>query len=269
MLGLLKEEPSVKDSGKQLLKGGHASIEFKDLQFCYQPERPILKGLSFSIAAGQRVAVVGSSGAGKSTLTKLLFRFYDNSGGDILINEQSIYEYSLASLRQHIGVVPQDAVLFNDTLRNNLLYAAPDANEADLERVVRMAQLDTFIGLCPEGLETLVGERGLKLSGGEKQRLAIARMLLKRPAIMLFDEATSSLDSRTEKNINQAIKRVSAGHTSLIIAHRLSTIVDADKIVVVDKGHVVEQGEHGELLELKGYYYQLWRAQKDHALTGY
>jgi ATP-binding cassette subfamily B protein len=199
----------------------------------------------------------------------LLFRFYDNSGGDILINEQSIYEYSLASLRQHIGVVPQDAVLFNDTLRNNLLYAAPDANEADLERVVRMAQLDTFIGLCPEGLETLVGERGLKLSGGEKQRLAIARMLLKRPAIMLFDEATSSLDSRTEKNINQAIKRVSAGHTSLIIAHRLSTIVDADKIVVVDKGHVVEQGEHGELLELKGYYYQLWRAQKDHALTGY
>jgi ATP-binding cassette subfamily B protein len=269
MLGLLKEEPSVKDSGKQLLKGGHASIEFKDLQFCYQPERPILKGLSFSIAAGQRVAVVGSSGAGKSTLTKLLFRFYDNSGGDILINEQSIYEYSLASLRQHIGVVPQDAVLFNDTLRNNLLYAAPDANEADLERVVRMAQLDTFIGLCPEGLETLVGERGLKLSGGEKQRLAIARMLLKRPAIMLFDEATSSLDSRTEKNINQAIKRVSAGHTSLIIAHRLSTIVDADKIVVVDKGHVVEQGEHGELLELKGYYYQLWQAQKDHALTGY
>jgi ATP-binding cassette subfamily B protein len=210
--------------------------------------------------------VVGSSGAGKSTLTKLLFRFYDTTSGDILINGQSIYNLSLANLRKHIGVVPQDTVMFNDTFKNNLLYASPNATEDELARVITMAQLDEFLSQCPDGLETVVGERGLKLSGGEKQRLAIARMLLKRPAIMVFDEATSSLDSRTEKNINEAIREVSAGHTSLIIAHRLSTIIDADKIVVIEQGQVVEQGKHAELLALEGYYYQLWQAQKDHAL---
>jgi len=267
MLGLLKQESSVKDSGEQTLSSEKASIEFKNLAFNYQPERPILKGLSFTIETGQRVAVVGSSGAGKSTLTKLLFRFYDNTAGDILINNQSIYQYSLASLREHIGVVPQDTILFNDTLKNNILYASPVATDDDIARVIEMAQLDHFISQCPDGLETVVGERGLKLSGGEKQRLAIARMLLKRPAIMVFDEATSSLDSRTEKNINQAIREVSAGYTSLIIAHRLSTIIDADKIVVVDDGIVVEQGKHAELLAQEGHYYQLWQAQKDHALT--
>ena len=267
MLGLLKQESSVKDSGEQSLVSSQASIEFKNLEFNYQPERPILKGLNFKIEAGERVAVVGSSGAGKSTLTKLLFRFYDKTGGDILINNQSVYEFSLASLREHIGVVPQDTVLFNDTLKNNILYASPSASDEEIARVITMAQLDYFIGQCPDGLETVVGERGLKLSGGEKQRLAIARMLLKRPAIMVFDEATSSLDSRTEKNINQAIREVSEGHTSLIIAHRLSTIIDADKIVVVDDGIVVEQGKHSDLLALKGHYYQLWQAQKDHALT--
>lgn len=267
MLGLLKQESSVKDSGEQSLSTSKASIEFKALEFNYQSERPILKGLSFKIEAGERVAVVGSSGAGKSTLTKLLFRFYDKTGGDILIDNQSIYQYSLASLREHIGVVPQDTILFNDTLKNNILYASPDANNEEVARVIKMAQLDYFIGQCPEGLETVVGERGLKLSGGEKQRLAIARMLLKRPAIMVFDEATSSLDSRTEKNINQAIREVSEGHTSLIIAHRLSTIIDADNIVVVDDGIVVEQGKHSDLLAQKGHYYQLWQAQKDHALT--
>jgi len=266
MLGLLKETPTVTDSGIESLKDTKANIEFSQLKFHYQTKRPILKGLSFSIGAGERVAVVGSSGAGKSTLTKLLFRFYDTHSGDILINGQSIYDLSLASLREHIGVVPQDTVMFNDTFKNNLLYAAPEASDEELARVITMAQLDEFLTQCPDGLETVVGERGLKLSGGEKQRLAIARMLLKRPAIMVFDEATSSLDSRTEKNINEAIRKVSAGHTSLIIAHRLSTIIDADKIVVIDDGAVVEQGRHADLLALEGHYYQLWQAQKDHAL---
>ncbi|MBL4797954.1 MAG: ABC transporter ATP-binding protein/permease [Oleispira sp.] len=266
MLGLLKEKPTVEDNGVEALENSKASIEFSHLNFHYQSQRPILKDLSFSIGAGERVAVVGSSGAGKSTLTKLLFRFYDTTSGDILINGQSIYSLSLANLRKHIGVVPQDTVMFNDTFKNNLLYASPEASDDELARVITMAQLDEFLAQCPDGLETLVGERGLKLSGGEKQRLAIARMLLKRPAIMVFDEATSSLDSRTEKNINEAIRAVSAGHTSLIIAHRLSTIIDADKIVVIEQGHVVEQGKHAELLALEGYYYQLWQAQKDHAL---
>jgi ATP-binding cassette subfamily B protein len=269
MLGLLKQESSVKDTGEQTLVSKNASIEFKNLEFSYQPERPILKSLSFTINAGERVAIVGSSGAGKSTLTKLLFRFYDKTAGDILINKESIYQYSLASLREHIGVVPQDTVLFNDSLKNNILYASPSATDEEIARVITMSQLDYFISQCPDGLETVVGERGLKLSGGEKQRLAIARMLLKRPAIMVFDEATSSLDSRTEKNINQAIREVSAGHTSLIIAHRLSTIIDADNIVVLDDGVVVEQGKHSELLAQKGHYYQLWQAQKDNALTDY
>lgn len=266
MLGLLKEKPTVEDSGTSALKSTQASIEFSNLNFSYQNKRQILKGLSFKIEAGQRVAVVGSSGAGKSTLTKLLFRFYDTSSGDILINGQSIYSLSLANLREHIGVVPQDTVMFNDTFKNNLLYASPEATDEELARVITMSQLDEFLKQCPDGLETIVGERGLKLSGGEKQRLAIARMLLKRPAIMVFDEATSSLDSRTEKNINEAIKEVSQGHTSLIIAHRLSTIIDADKIVVIENGEVVEQGNHKDLLALEGYYYQLWQAQKDHAL---
>lgn len=267
MLALLKEQPSVSDTGKEQLETQEASIEFKSLGFSYQKERTILKDLSFHIPAGKRTAVVGSSGAGKSTLTKLLFRFYDKTEGDILVNNQSIDQLSLISLRKHIGVVPQDTVLFNDTLKNNLLYASPEASNDELKRVIDMAQLDSFIQQCPDGLETLVGERGLKLSGGEKQRLSIARMLLKRPAIMVFDEATSSLDSRTEKNINSAIKAVSAGHTSLIIAHRLSTIIDADNIVVIDQGTVVEQGKHAELLDLQGHYYQLWQAQKDDALT--
>lgn len=267
MLALLKEQPSVIDNGNAELNTDNARIEFKNLGFSYQKERNILTDLSFEIPAGKRVAVVGSSGAGKSTLTKLLFRFYDKSAGEILINGQEIESLSLASLRKHIGVVPQDTVLFNDTLKNNLLYASPQASAEELDRVITMAQLDGFIKQCPKGLETVVGERGLKLSGGEKQRLAIARMLLKKPAIMVFDEATSSLDSRTEKNINIAIKEVSAGHTSLIIAHRLSTIVDADNIVVIDQGTIVEQGKHSELLAKQGYYYQLWQAQKDDALT--
>lgn len=267
MLALLKVEPSVIDSGNSVLKTDQAQIEFKSLGFSYQKERTILSDLSFTIAAGKRTAVVGSSGAGKSTLTKLLFRFYDKTSGEILINNQEIQSLSLDSLRKHIGVVPQDTVLFNDTLKNNLLYAEPQASEGELQRVIEMAQLNEFISQCPAGLETVVGERGLKLSGGEKQRLAIARMLLKKPAIMVFDEATSSLDSRTEKNINIAIKAVSAGHTSLIIAHRLSTITDADNIVVIDKGTVVEQGKHSELLAKQGYYHQLWQAQEHDALT--
>lgn len=269
MLGLLKEQPLVKDNGTESFHSAQVSIEFSELNFHYQPERPILNALSFKVEAGQRVAIVGSSGAGKSTLTKLLFRFYDPSSGRILLNGQSIDDMPLASLRQHIGIVPQDTVLFNDTLKNNLLYAAPAASDDELARVITMAQLDEFVSLCPNGLATVVGERGLKLSGGEKQRLSIARMLLKKPSIMVFDEATSSLDSRTERNINKAIRNVSQGHTSLIIAHRLSTIVDADTIVVVDSGRVVEQGRHDALLAQQSYYYHLWNAQKDDALTNH
>lgn len=267
MLALLKEQPSVENNGTTELNVQNAEIEFKNLNFSYQPERTILGDLNFTIQAGKRTAVVGSSGAGKSTLTKLLFRFYDKQNGQILINGHDIENLTLTSLRKHIGVVPQDTVLFNDTLKNNLLYAAPGASAEELKRVIEMAQLQHFIDQCPEGLDTVVGERGLKLSGGEKQRLAIARMLLKKPAVMVFDEATSSLDSRTERNINNAIKAVSAGHTSLIIAHRLSTITDADNIVVIDQGTVVEQGKHQVLLDKQGYYFQLWQAQKDDALT--
>ena len=209
--------------------------------------------------------MVGSSGAGKSTLTKLLFRFYDAQQGVILIDGQNICDVTQSSLRAALGIVPQDAVLFNDTLKNNLLYARESATDEEIETVIRMAHLQTLIEQCPQGLDTLVGERGLKLSGGEKQRIAIARMLLKKPAIMVFDEATSSLDSRTERGIMQAIREVSAGHTTLIIAHRLSTVVDADSIAVLDQGQLAEQGTHASLLARQGLYARLWAAQQHHS----
>lgn len=267
MLGLLDESPNVVDEGKKELQIGDGGLEFRDIGFHYQPERAILNNLNMQLPAGKTTAVVGSSGAGKSTLTKLLFRMYDPQQGDILIDGQSSKEITMQSLRAQIGIVPQDSILFNDTLRNNLLYANPDINEQRLDEVVDMVQLRELIKKCPQGLDTVVGERGLKLSGGEKQRIAIARMLLKEPRIMVFDEATSSLDSMTEQKIMEAIKKVSAGHTSLIIAHRLSTIIDADNIIVMRDGKAVEQGTHQSLLGNKADYYQLWQAQQENALT--
>jgi len=262
MFELLDEKSEVGDDGKKILQVNNGQVEIKNLTFSYHPEREIIHDLSLTLTAGKTLAVVGASGAGKSTLTKLLFRFYDPSAGRILIDGQDIREMSQYSLRAELGIVPQDAVLFNDTLKNNLLYARPDASEEEINKVIRMAHLNGLIEDCPEGLETVVGERGLKLSGGEKQRIAIARMLLKRPAIMVFDEATSSLDSRTEQGIMEAIREVSAGHTTLIIAHRLSTVVDADCIAVLDKGQLAESGTHQQLLELNGLYARLWSAQQ-------
>lgn len=245
-----------------LLQIQQADIEFKDVCFSYHADRPILKNLSFKINAGEKVAIVGRSGAGKSTISRLLFRFYDIDSGSITISGQDIREVTQQSLRQHIGIVPQDTVLFNDTLLNNISYGKPEAESEAVIRATSMAHLDGFIQQLPKGLDTMVGERGLKISGGEKQRVAIARVLLKSPDILLFDEATSSLDSEAEQAILKAINEVSRQHTSIIIAHRLSTIVDADKIIVLDQGHIVEMGKHEELLRQAGVYSKLWEMQK-------
>lgn len=261
MFELLDEEPSVKDDGTEALVVSQGEVLFKDISFSYAENRTILNNLNLRLEAGKTLAVVGSSGAGKSTLTKLLFRFYDPQQGQILIDGQDIRTCSQNDLRTLLGIVPQDTVLFNDTLKNNILYAKPEATDEELQEVISMAQLDELVRHSPQGLESRVGERGLKLSGGEKQRLAIARMLLKKPAIMVFDEATSSLDSTTEQAIMSAIRQVSKGHTTLIIAHRLSTIADADQIVVLENGQWHEQGTHTELLEQQGRYAQLWQAQ--------
>ncbi|QQD24248.1 ATP-binding cassette domain-containing protein [Venatoribacter cucullus] len=262
MFELLDEQPAVPDDGNNTLNIQQAEVEFREVGFAYANGRTVLNNLNLTLPAGQTLAVVGSSGAGKSTLTKLLFRFYDPQQGGIYIDGQDIRSIPQQQLRAALGIVPQDTVLFNDTLRNNLLYARPDATEDELQQVVRMAHLETLVQQNPAGLETVVGERGLKLSGGEKQRIAIARMLLKRPAIMVFDEATSSLDSTTERGIMAAIREVSAGRTALIIAHRLSTIVDADCIAVMEQGQVTERGTHAELLAAHGRYAQLWQAQQ-------
>lgn len=261
MFELLDEQPSVKDEGTKALVVKKGEVHFKNISFSYAENRTILTDLNLRLEAGKTLAVVGSSGAGKSTLTKLLFRFYDPQQGQILIDGQDIRNTPQQELRTLLGIVPQDSVLFNDTIRNNILYAKPAATEEELQQVISMAQLDELVRHSPQGLESRVGERGLKLSGGEKQRLAIARMLLKKPAIMVFDEATSSLDSTTEQAIMNAIRQVSKGHTTLIIAHRLSTIADADQIVVLENGQWHEQGTHNQLLAKKGRYAQLWQAQ--------
>ncbi len=261
MFELLDQEPTVKDDGTEVLAVNKGEVLFKNISFSYAENRIILNNLNLRLEAGKTLAVVGSSGAGKSTLTKLLFRFYDPQQGQILIDGQDIRNTPQNELRSLLGIVPQDTVLFNDTLKNNILYAKPEASDEELQQVITMAQLDELVGHSPLGLESRVGERGLKLSGGEKQRLAIARMLLKRPAIMVFDEATSSLDSTTEQAIMKAIRQISKGHTTLIIAHRLSTIADADQIVVLENGQWYEQGTHAELLEKNGRYAQLWQAQ--------
>ena len=237
------------------------AISFNQVSFAFSSERPILKSLDLRVEPGTQVAIVGASGAGKSTLIKLLFRFYDSDQGHISIDGQDITAVNLESLRQAIGIVPQDTVLFNDTIFENIRYGNPNATDQQVHRAIELAHLDEFIAVLPEGSDTMVGERGLKLSGGEKQRVTIARTILKQPPILVFDEATSSLDSQSERSIMSALQEISKDHTSLIIAHRLSTVVNADKIVVLHQGALVEQGTHDQLLDKKGRYFDLWTAQ--------
>lgn len=265
MFDLLKTDARIKDDEHACdLKVSEGKIEFKHVSFAYEEERPILNDFSFSLEPGEKVAIVGSSGAGKSTLAKLVFRFYDATQGDILIDGQSIKSITQHSLRQTIGVVPQDSVLFNDTIIENVRYGRPEASDEDVKTAIEMAHLKEFVESLPKGYETPVGERGLKLSGGEKQRVAIARTILKNPAILVFDEATSSLDSRSERAVMDAIEEVSKGKTSIVIAHRLSTVVNADRILVLEKGQIIEQGAHEKLLTLNGHYAQLWAMQQKH-----
>ncbi|GAA0300524.1 ABC transporter ATP-binding protein/permease [Psychrosphaera haliotis] len=239
------------------------SIEFRNVDFAYNKERPILQNVSFTIHPKQKVAVVGSSGAGKSTLVKVLFRFYDVNNGQIFIDGQDTKTVTQTSLRENIGIVPQDTVLFNDTIFENIRYGKPTATDKEVWKAIKMAHLNDFVNSLPDGKDSKVGERGLKLSGGEKQRVAIARVLLKAPSILVFDEATSSLDSGSEQAILKSLREIAEGHTSLVIAHRLSTIVDADQIVVMEQGRVVEVGNHKTLLEAEGRYYHLWKMQND------
>lgn len=260
---LLERPPKVQDTEDAfVLTPGAGHVVFDKVSFAYDAQRPILSELSLSIAPGQKVAVVGASGAGKSTLVKLLFRLYDPTGGRILIDGQDIGQATQHSVREVLGIVPQDTVLFNDSLQENIRYGQPDASDEDVWHVAKLAHLTGFIDSLPEGILTQVGERGLKLSGGEKQRVAIARALLKAPRILIFDEATSSLDSHSEQAILQALREAARSHTSLVIAHRLSTITDADNIVVLNQGQVVEQGTHTALLHQQGHYARLWQAQQ-------
>jgi|tagenome__1003787_1003787.scaffolds.fasta_scaffold20958718_3 ABC-type transport system involved in Fe-S cluster assembly fused permease/ATPase subunit len=264
MLAILARNPEISDKpDAKALKVRRGSVRFENVSFAYDPERQILKGLTFEVPAGHTVAVVGPSGAGKSTISRLLFRFYDVSGGRILIDGQDIRDVTQKSLRSALGIVPQDTVLFNDTIRYNIRYGRWDADDREVERAAQLAQIDEFIRSSPKGYETEVGERGLKLSGGEKQRVAIARTILKAPPILLLDEATSALDSHTEKEIQDALERVAENRTTLVIAHRLSTIVAADEIIVLDQGVIVERGTHHQLLGKGGLYASLWNRQRE------
>ncbi|MEQ5775523.1 MULTISPECIES: ABC transporter ATP-binding protein/permease [unclassified Thalassospira] len=264
MFSLLDVGKEVEDSpGARDLVCQEATVRFEDVHFAYNEDRQILKGVSFEVPAGKTVAVVGPSGAGKSTLTRLMFRFYDASSGRITIDGQDVRDVTQGSLRRSIGIVPQDTVLFNDTIAYNVAYGRPGAGQDEIDNVASLASIRDFINSLPDGFKTMVGERGLKLSGGEKQRVSIARMLLKRPKIMIFDEATSALDTRTEKDIQQALRDVSRGHTTLIIAHRLSTVIDADEIIVLRDGKVAERGRHHDLLEQNGLYGEMWAQQQE------
>jgi ATP-binding cassette subfamily B protein len=263
LFGLLDKKPNITDKeNAQDLEIKVAKIDFNKVNFKYHEQRQIIDDLSFCIEGGQKVAVVGESGSGKSTLVKLLFRFYDVNSGYICIDDQKINDITQHSLRKHIGIVPQDTVLFNDSLYENVRYGDPEATDEAINKAIEMANLTNFVEGLPEGLNTKVGERGLKLSGGEKQRVAIARTILKNPEILIFDEATSSLDSHSEQAILKAINEVTKDRTSLVIAHRLSTIVDSDNIIVMNKGNIVEQGTHHKLLEAKGAYYTMWQLQQ-------
>ncbi len=263
MYELLALRPGITDAqNASELVVSKGEVRFDSIDFSYNPQRKILKGVNFAMEAGEKVAVVGDSGSGKSTLVKLLFRFYEPQVGRITVDGQDICNVSQYSLRRAIGIVPQDTVLFNDSILENVRYGDPQASDEQVMEAIRLAHLDTFIANLPEGVATLVGERGLKLSGGERQRVSIARTILKRPPILVFDEATSSLDSKSERAILAALEEISAGHTSLVIAHRLSTVVDADRIVVLHDGEIAESGGHDELLAAGGHYAQLWAAQQ-------
>jgi ATP-binding cassette, subfamily B, heavy metal transporter len=264
MFSILSRRPEIEDRSAALpLKVRAGGIRFENVSFAYEPARQILSNVSFEVPAGRTVAIVGPSGAGKSTISRLLFRFYDVTGGRILIDGQDIRGITQQSLRASIGMVPQDTVLFSDTIRYNIRYGQWDASDAEVEEAARLAQIDRFIRLAPKGYDTEVGERGLKLSGGEKQRVAIARTILKAPPILLLDEATSALDSHTERDIQEALDRVARNRTTLVIAHRLSTIVGADAILVLDRGTIVERGTHGELLARGGLYASMWNRQRE------
>lgn len=264
MFGVIGREAEIKDTpDAQPLAVTAGTVRFENVRFAYEPTRPILKGISFEVPAGKTVAIVGPSGAGKSTISRLLFRLYDISGGKILIDGQDIREITQASLRASIGMVPQDTVLFNDTIRYNIRYGRWDASDDEVEEAARLAQIDHFIRMSPKGYETQVGERGLKLSGGEKQRVAIARTVLKAPPILVLDEATSALDTHTEHEIQGALDRVAKNRTSLVIAHRLSTIVGADEIIVLDQGRIAERGTHASLLAQGGLYASMWNRQRE------
>jgi len=268
MFSLLARKPEITDKpGAPPLQVRAGTIRFENVSFAYEAARPILTNLSFDVAAGNPVAIVGPSGAGKSTISRLLFRFYDVTDGRILIDGQDIREVTQTSLRAAIGMVPQDTVLFNDTIRYNIRYGRWDASDAEVEQAARQAQIDDFISRTPKGYETEVGERGLKLSGGEKQRVAIARTILKGPPILLLDEATSALDSHTEKDIQDELDRVAENRTTLVIAHRLSTIVNADEILVLDRGAIIERGTHRELIAHGGLYASMWNRQREAQLA--
>jgi len=264
MFALLHEPSEIVDRpGAKPLRVTKGEIKFENVSFAYDPERPILKNVSFEVPAGKMVAIVGASGAGKSTISRILFRFYELFSGRVFIDGQNIRDVTQASLRAAIGMVPQDTVLFNDTIEYNIRYGKPDATQAEVREAARLAQIHEFIMTLPQGYDALVGERGLKLSGGEKQRVAIARTILKSPPILMLDEATSALDSHTEKDIQDALERVARERTSLVIAHRLSTVVHADNIIVLDHGEIVEQGTHLELLAKGGLYASLWARQRE------
>jgi len=266
MFDVLNVPPEVKDKpGAPDVKISGGEIRFEDVVFAYEPERTILKGVSFTVPAGKTVAVVGPSGAGKSTISRILYRFYEIKSGRVMIDGQDIRDVAQDSVRAAIGIVPQDTVLFNDTIRYNIKYGRIGASDEDIEQAARLAQIEPFIRQLPDGFQSMVGERGLKLSGGEKQRVAIARTILKNPPILLLDEATSALDTHTEREIQSALKEVSRNRTTLVIAHRLSTVVDADEILVLDQGRIIERGKHGELLAKNGAYAAMWNRQREAA----